>query len=289
MYGFFTGGGIVKDYKGAVRYGLQTIRREWKSSTLWLIFFFLGFFVVTVFGGYGDYLKYYGVRTHVLEPFIWFMDSQSCRLFYVLSCVVIGYMAIHNTEIDSYYLVRMDRGKWMFSRIFHLVGMTCLLMIFLVFMLSVSAGFRIYFTGRWSEAMMVGAQYGNRAIGIEPIPNISYALSRSNVWTIGLTVWCMTMLEGIFAGMIVMVFTLYRKSVYGMAAVGIMWYSSFFDIARFFRWNFFQMLPQYMATVSHTLLGGGMVPVGTSLLCLGVYVAVGGFVLGRSARSFDLK
>ena len=215
----------MKAFKNMKRYVCSIYKSSLSNISVYVVLLTLFLVVQYCCPGIGRYLKETGDRANLWELYIWSMSTRQSQLIYLvgvigMACQVVGWhggMDLH--------LIRMDRHRWIRSQawtlFFHVIGVN----VFMILCSVIACKGQITFRGEWSSASFIAAQYRySGVIGLREIFFVSHNLLRFDPNVLGLISFALASLLGISMGLIMMIFMLLKKTIFGGMVIVLLWF-----------------------------------------------------------------
>ncbi len=276
----------MKDCKRVLNFSMISLRDTLKNVTLYAFLLVILCVLLYLFGGVRKHLVENGDRMNLWEIYIWFLSTRQSQLIYFLSILFLVGKIMNYHPGMSYYLLRMTRHSWISSQIylvfFNVLGFN----IFLLLCFCLVCGGQVTLAGEWSQASMKASQFSVEIIGMRPVVSVSFGLLQHNPNLIGGLTFLLSLLIGNFTGLIMLLFYLKNRPVYGGICVLGLWFLDIIIEAetylRFLRY----MSPYGLSRVTRSSLNYG----DTSVLYAALFLLCADLLLSKLVcyASYDI-
>lgn len=213
----------MKEFKSALRYGALSIKNEFCSVNLYLVFLFAFASIQFSSGGVSDYLARQKEQMHVFELYVFFLSTQRLQIVYLLGIMAISCGSLFYSGGAAYYLIRGNRRRWVLGQAVYLAVMTLSYNLFLWFSLCVSAGWHLTLSNEWSRNTLLVEQF--QALLIGRSFDFPYGVTQMSPVSAGLITFLLSMLFGIAAGLGLLFFAMRGRGIFGAAVIAFIHYA----------------------------------------------------------------
>lgn len=277
----------MKGFKAAVNFTRVSVRDAYGNITLYVFLCVVFFVIQFLFGGAGDWLRANGSRMNLWELYIWFMSTRQSQVIYLLGVIFLAGQAMNFHSESAYYLLRMDRAAWAFSRaLLLLVHVVALNVFFLASFCIVCKGM-VTIEGAWSEAAMTAARFSVEELGMRPVVSMPFGLLQSNPNAAGGLAFALAVLIGMFTGLLLMLFYMNNRPGYGIMLLFLLWFLDIVIESEAFMTVLEYMSPFGLSRLSRLSINYGRPLVLYAVLFLGCLTGLLSQLLIRFSESID--
>ena len=217
----------MKGFKAAIRFSMISVQNTLQRVEI-CIFFVVVFLTLSFcLPGAASFLWQTGGCVNVWEMYIWFMLSRITHMYYIFFAIFLAGQIIRFRSETAYYLIRADRKTWVFSQILSLFVTLLLFQIFLLLCFAILCGGRVTFSGTWYAADKATWSRYKAMVASSEVMSASNAWVKYNPHLIGGQTCLLSMLIGMFTGMLLLLFYLKRQTAYGVACLVFLWWMDY--------------------------------------------------------------
>ncbi len=214
----------MTECKTAFRCGKISIQEQFKSGNIYILLFLVYCIIWYTYSGVSKSLYQTRDCVNIWELYIWFLSSRFSQLLYIIMILCFGYQAISIQCGNTYTIFRSNKKAWVLGRVLHLLFNVILLNLVILFSTWSICGWRIGISGEWSKAAMTASQFYVEKVGMRTLVYIPTGVLRTNPNMAGTIQFLLSVLAGMFSGMLLLVFSLANRAAYGVSIIFGIWY-----------------------------------------------------------------
>lgn len=214
----------MTECKTAFRCGKISIREQFKSGSIYILLFLVYCIIWYTYPGVSKYLYQTGGHINIWELYIWFISSRFSQLLYVIMILCLGHQTVSIQCGNAYTIFRSSKKAWVLGKIAHLFFNIILLNIVILISTWSICGWRVGVSGEWSKAAVTASQFNVDKVGMRTLVYIPTGVLRTNPIIAGIIQFLLSVLVGMFSGMLLLVFSLGNRAPYGASIIFGIWY-----------------------------------------------------------------
>lgn len=192
--------------------------RQWHKNPRIIITFILAFILCFLLSDKAvRFADFYGTPMQIVEPFVWtFGDTNSILLASLLLLLLFADMPFINPS-TPFYLMRIDRKKWILGQIIYIILTTVIYLIF-IFLATSFLCMRQSFAGNmWSETAAI---LGYSGAGSDvALPILVHTLEMSTPYECMLNIFLLMLLYTLVMALIMLLMNLKKGYMGGVVSV----------------------------------------------------------------------